>query len=134
MRLDPLIFASVLLCGACGAAEVSGGVAVTAPGAPIYGAPKLANLAPGVEVVTDWTTPVFFADDFFWHWDGGTWYRSATLRGPRVEVAQLPVAVARLRAPWAYARYRVPDRVVQRPIPYRAHDERMGSYHATRRR
>lgn len=132
MRLAKLIFASLAFGGACGPAAVSGGGAASASGAPTRGAPALVDLTPGVEVVTGWSVPVFFADDYFWSWDGGTWYRSATLGGPRVVVRQIPVAVARIYAPWRYANYDVSDRVARRPIPH--HHVPVGAYHAMRRR
>jgi hypothetical protein len=101
------------LCCACGPAEVSGTVGVTAP---IVDAPALAYVAPGVEVVADADMPVFFADNFYWYWDGGLWYRADRYGGPRVVARDVPSGLRGIREPRAYVRYHGSARMVQRPM------------------
>lgn len=117
MRFPKLLLVPFLLCSACGPAIVEGSVGVEAP--------QLAYVAPGVEVVADWDAPVFYANDFYWYWDGGVWYRSTVLGGPRVVVRDVPVAVARVHRPWVYAHYRATGRPMRRVPPERfAHNRR----------
>jgi len=106
--------APVGLLGACAPATASGSVAVAAP---VYApGPGLTYVAPGVEVVADWDTPVFFADNLFWYWDAGLWYRSSVLGGERIAVRDVPVGVARIRNPGGYAHFRVEAHAI-RPVP-----------------
>ncbi len=123
-----LVLAPLGILGACAPARVSGSVAVVDP---VYaGSPALAYVGPGVEVVTDWGTPVFFADDFFWYWDGGLWYRSSVLGGERIRVREVPGAVARIDHPEHYSHFRS-EGYASRPLPV----ARMrGAHVASRRR
>lgn len=115
MKVIKLLIVTPLgILGACAPAGVSGSVAVSAP---LYtGAPALAYVAPGVEVVTDWGTPVFFADDFFWYWDGGVWFRSSVLGGERIRVREVPHSLARVEHPENYSHFR-PVASAMRPVP-----------------
>jgi hypothetical protein len=115
MKVIKLLFVAPLgILGACAPAVASGTVAVSAPA--YVSSPGLAYVAPGVEVVADWGAPVFFADNFFWYWDGGLWYRSGALGGERIAVREVPVAVARIRNPGGYAHFRAEARAI-RPVP-----------------
>src|SRR5262245_31925292 len=44
-------------------------------------APDLVYVSPGVQVVADYEYPVFYADNFYWRFDGGRWYRSSWYTG-----------------------------------------------------
>jgi len=116
MKAIKLLFIAPLgILGACTPAAASGSIVVSAP-AYVPPAPGLAYVGPGVEVVADWDAPVFFADNFFWYWDGGMWFRSAALGGERIRVREVPVAVARLHNPGAYAHFRGEAHAI-RPVP-----------------
>jgi len=118
-----LLIAPLGIFAACAPARVSGAVAVSGPA--YVGPPQLAYVGPGVEVVSDWGTPVFFADDFFWEWDGGFWYRSSVLGGPRLRVHEVPGVVARIERPSGYAHFHA-GMHASRPVPVaRMHGDRM---------
>ena len=102
----------VLFC-ACGPAEVSGSVGVTTP---VVDAPALAYVAPGVEVVADSDTPVFFADNIYWYWDAGLWYRADRYGGHRVLARDVPSRLRGIHEPRAYIHYQGSARTVQRPM------------------
>ncbi|MGH9884287.1 MAG: hypothetical protein ACREBE_02085 [bacterium] len=90
--------------------------------APVVVTPSLAYVAPGVEVVADWDAPVVFADNFYWAFDGGVWYRSEHLGGPRIVVNAAPYAVMQIREPMRYAHYHAPAGVARRSAPrYEGH-------------
>ncbi len=114
MLFKSILFASV-------AALPIAGCYAEAP-APAYAAspaPALTAVAPGVEVVTDWGAPVFFADDFYWYLDGGLWYRSAYLGGPRIRVDVVPPVIARIPHPETDAPSAPPRTAFARPAPRR---------------
>lgn len=69
-----------------------------------YG-PDLVYAAPGVQVIADWDEPIFYADNFYWRFYGGGWYRSPYYTGGWV-YARPPVAVMRIDRPHAYVHYR----------------------------
>jgi len=114
MLFKSILFASVtaLPLAACYAEAPAPAYAATT-------APALTSVAPGVEVVTDWGAPVFFADDFYWYLDGGLWYRSAYLGGPRIRVDVVPPVIARIPHPEVYAHYAPPRMAFARPAPRR---------------
>ena len=62
-------------CTASGTAYYGGGGTLTATTV----APDLVYVSPGVQVVADYDYPVFYADNFYWRFDSGRWYRSATI-------------------------------------------------------
>ncbi|HEY4176726.1 MAG TPA: hypothetical protein VGM90_07840 [Kofleriaceae bacterium] len=55
--------------------------------------------------VSDWNTPVFYADDYYWTWNDGGWLRSAWLGGPGVAVIDVPVGLRTVNHPWEFAHY-----------------------------
>jgi hypothetical protein len=125
MAMKLLLIAPLGILGAC-APRVSGSVAVDAPA--YVAAPGLAYVAPGVEVVSDWDTPVFFADDFFWYWDGGVWFRGSVLGGERVRVREVPSGIARIQNPGGYAHFGAAQHA-SRPMPAgRFRGERIASH------
>jgi hypothetical protein len=82
-------------CAGCYTATVAGGG---------YG-PDLVYAAPGVQVIADYDEPIFYADNFYWRFYGGAWYRSPRYTGGWV-YARPPIGVARIDRPYAYVHYR----------------------------
>ncbi|HWU88084.1 MAG TPA: hypothetical protein VN253_12445 [Kofleriaceae bacterium] len=91
--------------------SLAGGCYATTPG--YYGgtitattvAPDLVYVGPGVQVVADYDDSIFYADNFYWRYDAGRWYRSSWYTGGWV-YATPPYAVARIERPYDYRRYR----------------------------
>lgn len=53
------------------------GVVATAPAPePVYVAPPMVEVEPGVQVIEDYDQPVFYSDNMYWRYDGGIWYSS----------------------------------------------------------
>ncbi len=68
---------------------------------------SLVEIGSGVYAVADSksTQPVFFADDFYWRYSAGRWYRSTWYAGSW-ERATPPPAVAAIEDPYHYVHYR----------------------------
>lgn len=64
----------------------------------------LAYVAPGVSVVTDYDYPVFYADNYYWLYSSGLWYRSPNYYGGWT-YAVPPSSVLGIHHPGAYAYY-----------------------------
>jgi hypothetical protein len=84
-------------------------VAVVAVGAgACYGdaahRPGLVYVNPDVGVVVDAEAPTFYAHDYFWRYDQGTWYRSRDANRGWVR-AMPPYVVTSLPDPGAYTHY-----------------------------
>ena len=59
-------------------------VSVQIPGPPILRferEPELYEVEPGVQVVPGYEQEVFYVDGFYWHNNGGRWYRTSDWRG-----------------------------------------------------
>jgi hypothetical protein len=69
-----------------------------------YG-PELVYAAPGVRVIADYDEPIFYADNFYWRFDGVTWYRSTYYTGGWT-YAPPPSAIRQIERPRDYAHYR----------------------------
>ena len=93
-----------------------------------YG-PDLVYAAPGVQVIADYDEPIFYSDNFYWRYSGGTWYRSSHYRGGWAYAAP-PPAVLRIDRPGGYAHYRPAGwvghrgRGAQPPVARRAEPQR----------
>jgi hypothetical protein len=68
VRILPKIIFAVALSAGC-AGTVGYSASVSSDG---YG-PDLVYAAPGVQVIADYDEPIFYADNFYWRFDGGTW-------------------------------------------------------------
>lgn len=95
------------LAGGCvlhGSGEVSTGVHV----APADH--RVVQVSPGVWVVEDYHTPVFFSDGYYWERRSGYWYRSSYYNGGFVRVGfnVVPHRIRSVRRPRSYVRYRAP--------------------------
>jgi hypothetical protein len=80
-------------------------------------APDLFYVAPGVQVVADYDYPVFYADNYYWRYDNGLWYRSNWYTGGWA-YATPPYAVSRIERPYEYRRYRPSGYVSRRTHAY----------------
>lgn len=95
------------LAGGCivhGTGEVSTGVAVEPADH------RVVQVSPGVWVVEDYHTPVFYSDGYYWERRGGFWYRSSYYNGGFVRVGYnvVPYRIRSVRRPRSYVRYRGP--------------------------
>jgi len=62
----------------------------------------LAYVAPGVHAVVGNQVPMYYADNYYWRYDGGYWYRSPYYDSGWNYVQRPPAAIARLERPWSY--------------------------------
>jgi len=108
---------ALVTCLALGA-----GCAVRAGGTVTYTdpEPELLYVSPGVSVVADYDYPVFYADSYYWRYDGGLWYRSNNYRNGWITVRTPPTTVARIERPHTYVHYRA-GAVVRRGPTVRDH-------------
>lgn len=100
MRRLALIF---LLSTGCLVAACAGsaGYTVTASVA----SPDLVYAGPGVYAVANADAPVFYADNYYWLYDDGLWYRSSYATGGWV-YAPPPYVIRQIDRPLAYQRAR----------------------------
>ena len=68
--------------------------------------PDLVDVGGGVQVIADYDEPVFYTDNFYWRFYGGTWYRSNAYNSGWVVYNDVPYSVRRIDRPTAYVRYR----------------------------
>ena len=68
--------------------------------------PDLVDVGGGVRVIADYEEPVFYTDNYYWRFYGGTWYRSSVYNGGWVVYNDIPYSVRRIDRPHAYVRYR----------------------------
>lgn len=101
---------------------------------------RLVTVSPGVLVVYDYPEAIFYSDNAYWWWNGGTWYTSRYVDDGwvMVSVVSVPGPLRRVQRPQAYVHYRVeaqsrpvPRAHVRRayvvqPAPQRAHDNGRG--------
>jgi len=99
LALLGLVTAATLAAGCAGGFGYSASVSNAG-----YG-PDLVYAAPGVQVIADYDEPIFFADSFYWRYDGRTWYRSTQYTGGWA-YATPPPAVLRIERPREYIHYR----------------------------
>ena len=96
-----MMLVSALLGSGCYADELTPVNAVTGDGTA-----ELVEISPGVEVVADYGTPIFFADDLYWWFDGGIWYSSSWYGGGWTRAGFVSPRVAGIVHPERYAHYR----------------------------
>ena len=85
------------------AAMLAAGCAATVT-ADAYG-PDLVTVSPGVQVIADYDEPIFYADSFYWRYDGVIWYWSSQYRSGWVH-ASPPAHIQRIDHPTRYVHYR----------------------------
>ena len=93
-------------------------------------APDLVYVSPGVQVVADYDDSVFYADNYYWRYDDGRWFRSSWYTGGWV-YASPPRAVLSIDRPYAYWRYR-PSGYVSRGAYVRDQRDYRAPYRDTR--
>ena len=71
------------------------------------GAPDLVYVSPGVSVIADLDVPVFYADNYYWRYDRGVWFRSSYRTGGWAASVNVPVGIRRIDRPAVYAHTRV---------------------------
>ncbi len=95
--------------------------------------PTLVIIDPGVSVVCDNNYTAYYSSNFYWHFDGGSWYRSAVWGGPRIQVGvgAVPSTIAwRDHRRYVHYQRRHNDRVYHPSHHYRAsHPRRYPSHH-----
>jgi hypothetical protein len=72
-------------------------------GAP---APALVEVSPGIQVISDYDYPVFYANNYYWRYDGGVWYRSGWYNRGWAVSYDVPVGVRGIARPEGYVHYR----------------------------
>jgi len=99
------------------------------PGYVDEGSADLVEVSPGVEVIADWDEPIFFADDFYWAYRGGFWYRSGSYAGGWARADVVPDRIRGIARPESYAHYHPGGFVRHEPVRggYASHAQ----YHAT---
>ena len=111
--LNKTLFAVVLGAAtfgpACAPSHVQVGATVS---------PRLALIAPGVWVLEDYPSAVYYADGYYWRYAGGVWYRSDWYEGgfAAIDVGVVPRIVITTYRPHVHVRYRAPAHVQRRPI------------------
>ena len=77
------------------------------PQAVVVGQPGLVEIQPGVQVVqADYDYPVFYSDNLYWRYDGGTWYSSRWHDRGWATSYSVPARVRGIDRPYGYAHYR----------------------------
>jgi len=88
-----------------GPAPVYTGPATARVEVDTYG-PDLVDVGGGVQVIADYDEPVFYTDNYYWRFYGGTWYRSNAYNSGWVVYNDVPYSVRRIDRPHAYVHYR----------------------------
>jgi hypothetical protein len=115
MRLH--LAAGLLAIAAAGGCYASTGYSAAYVGpAPVYTTtatvtvdtyqPDLVDVGGGVRVIADYDEPIFYTDNYYWRFYGGTWYRSSVYNSGWVVYNDVPYSVRRIDRPHAYVRYR----------------------------
>jgi hypothetical protein len=105
--LSTIVFALILPVQAQVSFGVGVDVQVVAPTVRFEAEPPLVLVAPGVVVVRDYESEVFFSNGFYWTAKSGHWYRTRSYRGgwSRVPRWRVPGRIARVRT-GSYRHYR----------------------------
>lgn len=119
--LRMIVLAAALAAGCyAGEIEYSGGVG-----------PDLVDVSPGVRVIADYDEPIFFADEMYWWFYDGLWYRSATYTGGWIFVPTPPLVVLNIREPFRWVHYH-PRGFVAHHAPVPAHRVQRPPHHTPR--
>jgi hypothetical protein len=80
--------------------------------------PDLVEAEPGVQVVADYDTPVFFHAGLYWHHDNGGWSSSRTYTGGWAHAASPPAEIVKIDRPERFVHYKPSGYVARnRPAP-----------------
>lgn len=91
--LIPLLLGAALASGCAGTYRARATVST----------PDLVYVGPGVYAVANFGDPIFYADNYYWRYDGGYWYSSPYYTGGWRYDPRPPRVIARIDRP--YARY-----------------------------
>ena len=102
-RISACIFvvaSSLAACTGTGDVEYAGEVQVSSP--------ELIAVSPGVQVIADADEPIFYANNDYWLYRDGYWFRSNDYRRGyvRVEFSYVPQQIRTIEQPQTYAHYR----------------------------
>ena len=73
---------------------------------PVYVAPAMVEVEPGVQVIEDYDQPVFYSDSLYWRYDGGVWYSSRYHDRGWYRNDRVPERVHHIDRPETYRHYR----------------------------
>ena len=93
--------------------------------------PTLVAISPGVWVVEDYPSPVFYSEGYYWRSRGGVWFRSYSLTDApvRVSVTYVPIHLRRIDRPSSFVYYHAPPGTGRRHIRVRAQKQTHGHGH-----
>ena len=107
--------AAATMAGACTGTIQTRGAVVATTSDPYY-EPDLVYVSPGVSVIADYDEPVFQADNYYWRYYGGRWYRSPYHNRGWVYYSAPPTTISRIQRPYAYRHYRPLGYTVRRSV------------------
>ena len=110
--LLPLLLGVTLASACAGSYRASATVSTSTP--------DLVYVSPGVYAVAGYSDPVYYADNYYWRYDDGYWYRSNYYTGGWQYYARPPVVISRIDRP--YARYYRDRGTVHVDLRYRPTD------------
>jgi hypothetical protein len=87
----------VALVGGCGASRLTYGGEAT---------PDLVVISPGVQVIADFDTPIFYSSNYYWRNASGFWYRSKSYTNGWARAQVVPDGIRAIARPSVYVRYR----------------------------
>ena len=125
MRLTTIL--PIVMCaglygcyGTTGVTYTSGGGYYGGGGTEVYATtPDLVEVSPGVQVIADYDTSVFYTDGYYWRFDNGYWYRSGNYANGWVYYGGAPARLRGIDRPYAYSHYRPNGWVARHREPYR---------------
>ena len=94
-------------------------VGYVAPAPVVVAAPPMVEIEPGIQVISDYDQPVFYSDNLYWRYDGGTWYSSRWHDRGWATSYNVPERVRRVDRPQSYVHYRGGARTEYRGEPRR---------------
>jgi len=110
-RFLPHVLAGAMVVGLFGTSGCVARAGYVGPAGPVVSVrtadPMLAVVGPDVWVVQGQSEPVFYADNGYWLYRGGLWYRSHRYNGGWVRSGYVPHTIrTNVRSPYRYRRYR----------------------------
>jgi hypothetical protein len=114
------VFALLIAFGSCGLGcfAQAGGYVETESNVIYDASPTLVAVEPGIWVVSRQPTTIYYVNDIYWTYRGGTWYRSSTWSGGWIsaDVNIVPVTIVR-RDSRRYVYYDAPRGAPTRALP-----------------
>lgn len=115
----PHVLAGAIVAGLFGTTGCYTHAAVATPAVEVSAtAPALAMVAPNVWVVQGYSEPVFYADNGYWLYRNGLWYRSHYYGGGWVRAYYTPIGIrTHIRNPYRWRYYRARRGIAIRRAP-----------------